>query len=139
MYKIEALVRPDRVDSVKRALVQKGFEGIVVADLNGYGWQTGMAGTYRGVTFEAPFTQQAQVELSVPDMAVNLAIDCIAGAVGEPGCAKIFVTSLADAVEISPGSASVPQPRSSPRPRRAVTAEAYQAMGKSRAVGDVRS
>jgi nitrogen regulatory protein P-II 1 len=139
MYKIAAMLRRDRVDSVKKALVQQGFEGIVVADLQGYGWQTGAAVSNRRVTFEVPVTHQAQVELSVPDTSVDLAIDCIAEAVGEPGCAAIFVTSLADADGINPGSASVPQPRSSLRPRRAVTAEANQAIGKPRVLGVVRS
>jgi nitrogen regulatory protein PII len=110
MYKIEVMLRRDRVDAVKRALLEQGYEGIAVPD--------------------APLEQQAQIELSVVDTALNRAIDCIAGAAREPGCAKIFVTSLADAIEISPGSASVAQPRSSPHPRHAATAEAYQAIGK---------
>jgi nitrogen regulatory protein PII len=102
MYQIEAIVRPDRVDSVKKALVQQGFKGFVVAEVQGYGRQASPAGCHRGVAFEVPFTRQAQFELSVPDAALDLAIDCIAEAAstGEPGCARIYVTSLADAFEV---------------------------------------
>jgi nitrogen regulatory protein PII len=130
MYKIEAMLRRDRVDAVKRALIEQGFEGIAVGEANGYGWQLGAAASCRAMMPDAPLTQQAQIELSVADPALNRAIDCIVDAAGEPGCAKISVTSQADAIEISPGSTSAPQPRSGPRPRRAVTAEAYQAIGK---------
>jgi nitrogen regulatory protein PII len=116
MYKIEAMLRRDRVDAVKRALMEQGFEGIAVGDVNGYGWQLGATASCRAVMPDAPLTQQTQIELSVADTALNRAIDCIADATREPGCAKIFVTSLAEAIEISPGIASVPQPRAAPAP-----------------------
>jgi nitrogen regulatory protein PII len=130
MYKIEVMLGRDRVDAVKRALLEQGYEGIAVGDVNVCGWQRGAAASCRPVMPDAPLTQQAQIELSVADTALNRAIGCIADAAREPGCAKILVTSQADAIEISPGSASVPQPRSSPHTPHVATAEAYQAIGK---------
>jgi nitrogen regulatory protein PII len=109
MYKIEAIVRQDRVDSVTEALLAQGFEEFAVAEVHAYGRQPGAVRCYRGVTFEVPCTQHAQVELSVPDTALDLAIDCIAEAAsaGESGSAKILVTSLADVIDLAASADAV--------------------------------
>jgi nitrogen regulatory protein PII len=126
MYKIEAIVRRDRLNSVKEALVAQGFEEFAVADVHGHGCQPPAARCYRGVTFEVPYTQHAQVELSVPETALELAIDCIAEAAstGESAGGKILVTTLADAIEVNRGDQFVFQPYLTPRRRLAAAGDA---------------
>ena len=121
MYKIEVIVRPDRVGSVKKALVDQGIREFIVADVHGYGSQPVAVGCYRGATFELPAIQQTRFEFSVPDTSLTAAIDSIIDAAdtGEPGDGKIFVTPVLEAIEISLGTQSVPQFR--PRPRLAAT------------------
>ena len=68
MYKIEAIIHPDRLDQVKEALLKQGFPEFVVAEAHGHGSRPGQIAQYRGVAYEIPFVHQARVELSMPGL-----------------------------------------------------------------------
>jgi nitrogen regulatory protein PII len=103
MYKVEAVIQLERLDDVKNALVAQGLEEFVVSELHGHDSLEEQTGCYRGVTYEIPFKRQICVELSVPEPALDVVIGCIRKAVhsGTPGVGKIFITQLADVIEIS--------------------------------------
>jgi nitrogen regulatory protein P-II 1 len=126
MYKIEAIVRPDRLDPVKEALMNQGFDEFVVAEVHGHGSQAGPVACYRGVSYEIPFTHQARVELSVPETALEVVVDCVvkAARTGQAGDGRVFVTPLSDVIEISLESPAAPESRPSSRPHLAATANA---------------
>jgi nitrogen regulatory protein P-II 1 len=126
MYKIEAIVRPDRLDFVKEALVDQGFDEFVVADVHGHGSERGPVACYRGVSYEISFAHQARVELSVPESALEVAVDCIvkAARTGQPGDGRVFVTPLSEVIEISLDRRAAPESRPSSRPQLAATADA---------------
>ncbi|HEY1602809.1 MAG TPA: P-II family nitrogen regulator [Pirellulales bacterium] len=102
MYKIEAIIRPDRFDLVKEALSTEGFSEFVAADVYGYGSGAGPTGRYRGVAFQNPYLHQIRVELCVPDSALDVTLERIVGAAftGVPGDGKIFVSTIAEVIEI---------------------------------------
>jgi nitrogen regulatory protein P-II 1 len=103
MYKVEAVIQLEQLDDVKKALVAQGLEEFVVTELRGHDSLEGQTGCYRGITYEIPFKRQIRVELSVPEPALDIVIECIRNAVHSsiPGTGKIFVTQLADVIEIS--------------------------------------
>ena len=126
MYKIEAIIRPDRLSAVKEALVDQGFGEFAITEVHSHGSLPGAMGSYRGVDFDIPYTQQARVELNVPDTSLEAVIDSIvvAARTGKPGDGKIFVTPLAEVIAIRLGRLAVLESRPSPRPRLAAVVEA---------------
>ena len=127
MYKIEAVIRPDRLEQVKDALSTQGLAEFVVAEVHGHGSRPGQTGQYRGVAFQIPFVHQIRMELSVPDSALDVTLERIVAAAftGEPGDGKIFVSALAEVIDIGATSpaAFVHESRAT-RPRLAATADA---------------
>jgi nitrogen regulatory protein P-II 1 len=103
MYKVEAVIQLKWLDDVQNALLALGFEDFVITELCGHDSLEGQAGCYRGVTYDIPFKRQICVELSVQEPALNIVVECIRNAVrlSTPGAGKIFVTQLADVIEIS--------------------------------------
>lgn len=102
MTKIEAIVRPNRFDAVKDALVDIGVEGMTVSEARGHGRQKGHTETYRGKEYEVGLIPKIRVELVVPDIRVSAVVDAIlkAASTGVIGDGKIFLYRAEDAIRI---------------------------------------
>ena len=105
MKKIEAIIRPFKLEDVKIALVNSGIVGMTVTEVRGFGRQKGQVERYRGSEFTVEFLQKLKVEVVVEDEKVNSVIDAIAEAAktGEIGDGKIFITSIDSVVRIRTG------------------------------------
>ena len=105
MKKIEAIIRPFKLEDVKIALVNSGIVGMTVSEVRGFGRQKGQVERYRGSEFTVEFLQKLKVEVVVENEKVNSVIDAIAEAAktGEIGDGKIFVSSIDSVVRIRTG------------------------------------
>lgn len=105
MQKIEAVIRPLRLDQVKQALEDIGVVGMTVTDVRGYGHQRGHTEKYRGNTYVVNLLPKVKVELIVPDSVADAAIAAIESAArtGEIGDGKIFTQSVERAIRIRTG------------------------------------
>jgi nitrogen regulatory protein PII len=113
VYKIEAIVRPDRLNKVQEALIKKGVEEFAITQVHSHGSQPGALGVYRGVTFEVPSADHALVVFHVLDPSLDAAVDAIveAASTGKPGDGKILVTPLSDVIDIRLGRSTVQESR----------------------------
>ena len=105
MKKVEAVIRPDRLQSVQDALDGLGASGLTVTEVLGCGAQRGYTETYRGAKVNISLQRKVKVEAVVGDSMVEAVIDAISGAArtGEVGDGKIFVIPVEDAVRIRTG------------------------------------
>ena len=105
MKKIEAIIRPFKLEDVKIALVNSCIVGMTVSEVRGFGRQKGQVERYRGSEFTVEFLQKLKVEVVVENEKVNSVIDAIAEAAktGEIGDGKIFITSIDSVVRIRTG------------------------------------
>ena len=105
MKKIEAIIRPFKLEDVKIALVNSGIVGMTVSEVRGFGRQKGQVERYRGSEFTVEFLQKLKVEVVVENEKVNSVIEAIAEAAktGEIGDGKIFITSIDSVVRIITG------------------------------------
>ena len=105
MKKIEAIIRPFKLEDVKIALVNSGIVGMTVSEVRGFGRQKGQVERYRGSEFTVEFLQKLKVEVVVEDEKVDSVIDAIgeAAKTGEIGDGKIFITSIDSVVRIRTG------------------------------------
>ncbi len=105
MKKIEAIIRPFKLEDVKIALVNSGIVGMTVSEVRGFGRQKGQVERYRGSEFTVEFLQKLKVEVVVENERVNSVIDAIAEAAktGEIGDGKIFISSIDSVVRIRTG------------------------------------
>ena len=105
MKKIEAIIRPFKLEDVKIALVNSGIVGMTVSEVRGFGRQKGQVERYRGSEFTVEFLQKLKVEVVVEDEKVNSVIDAIAEAAktGEIGDGKIFIISIDSVLRIRTG------------------------------------
>ena len=105
MKKIEASIRPFKLEDVKIALVNFGIVGMTVSEVRGFGRQKGQVERYRGSEFTVEFLQKLKVEVVVENEKVKSVIDAIAEAAktGEIGDGKIFVSSIDSVVRIRTG------------------------------------
>ena len=105
MKMITAMVRPTRVDAVKKALVAMEVVGMTVSDSRGFGRQKGQVERYRGTEFTVEFLPKSKLVVVVPDEKVDAAIAAIfeAARSGEIGDGKIFVTPVERAIRIRTG------------------------------------
>ena len=105
MKKIEAIIRPFKLEDVKIALVNSGIVGMTVSEVRGFGRQKGQVERYRGSEFTVEFLQKLKVEVVVEDEKVNSVLEAIAEAAktGEIGDGKIFITSIDSVVRIRTG------------------------------------
>ena len=105
MKKIEAIIRPFKLEDVKIALVNSGIVGMTVSEVTGFGRQKGQVDRYRGSEFTVEFLQKLKVEVVVENEKVKSVIDAIAEAAktGEIGDGKIFVSSIDSVVRIRTG------------------------------------
>jgi nitrogen regulatory protein P-II 1 len=105
MKKVEAVIRPDRLQAVQDALDSLGTSGLTVSEVLGCGRQRGYTETYRGTKANISLQRKVKVEAVVADMSVAAVVDAIAGAAktGEIGDGKIFVIPVEDALRIRTG------------------------------------
>ena len=105
MKKIEAIIRPFKLDEVKIALVNKGIVGMTVSEVRGFGRQKGQTERYRGSEYTVEFLQKLKVEVVVEDDQVEMVVDQIIAAsrTGEIGDGKIFITPVETVVRIRTG------------------------------------
>ena len=105
MKKVEAIIRPFKLDDVKVALVNAGIIGMTVSEVRGFGRQKGQVERYRGSEFTVEFLQKLKVEVVVDDDKVNSVIEAIreAAKTGEIGDGKIFISPIDSVVRIRTG------------------------------------
>ena len=102
MKKIEAIIRPHKLDDVHKALQEAGFAGLTVSEVKGYGRQKGHKEIYRGSEYTIEFVPKIKLELICSDNKLELANSIIIGKAktGEVGDGKIFISSVEDAIRI---------------------------------------
>lgn len=105
MKRIEAIVRPEKLQDVKNALVSIGATGMTLEDVRGFGRQKGQTSTYRGISYTVEFLTKKRLVLVVSDENLEKIIETIAtaAATGTIGDGKIFVSSVEQAVRIRTG------------------------------------
>ena len=105
MKKIEAVVKPFKLEDVKSALGALGVEGMTVAEVKGFGRQKGHTEIYRGSEYVVDFLPKIKIEVVLADSLVNSAVEAIvkAAKTGKIGDGKIFVSSIQDAIRIRTG------------------------------------
>lgn len=105
MKKVEAIVRPFKLDEVKIALVNAGIVGMTVSEVRGFGRQKGQTERYRGSEYTVEFLQKLKIEIVVDDDQVDMVVDkiIVAARTGEIGDGKIFITPVDQVVRIRTG------------------------------------
>lgn len=105
MKKIEAIVKPFKLDEVKEALTEAGVQGLTVVEAKGFGRQKGHTELYRGAEYVVDFLPKVKVEVVVADDQVHRVVEAILGAArtGRIGDGKIFVLSVDEVIRIRTG------------------------------------
>lgn len=105
MKKIEAIIKPFKLDEVREALSEIGVSGLTVTEVKGFGRQKGHTELYRGAEYVVDFLPKVKIELVIADDQVEPAIEAIvkAARTGKIGDGKIFVTSVEQIVRIRTG------------------------------------
>ena len=105
MKKIEAIIKPFKLDEVKEALTGLGVKGMTVTEVKGFGRQKGHTELYRGAEYVVDFLPKVKIELVVADSGVDAAIESIvkAARTGKIGDGKIFVSNIEQVVRIRTG------------------------------------
>ena len=105
MKKVEAIIKPFKLDKVREALSELGVTGLTVTEVKGFGRQKGHTELYRGAEYVVDFVPKVKVEVVVADSLVERAIEAVvkAGRTGKIGDGKIFITSVEQAVRIRTG------------------------------------
>jgi nitrogen regulatory protein P-II 1 len=102
MKKIEAIIRPFKLDDVKEALLEEDIRGMTITEVRGYGRQKGHKETYRGSEYQIEFVPKIRIEIVVDDSVAEKVIDAIlrTAKTGQVGDGKIFVSEIADVIRI---------------------------------------
>jgi len=102
MKRIEAIIKPFRLEEVKTGLQEAGLVGMTVSEVKGFGRQKGHTEIYRGAEYTVDFLPKLKIELVVADAQVNAAVDAIikAAKTGKIGDGKIFISAVEDAIRI---------------------------------------
>jgi nitrogen regulatory protein P-II 1 len=105
MKKIEAIIKPFKLDEVKEALQEVGLSGITVTEARGFGRQKGHTELYRGAEYVVDFLPKIKIEVIVEDNMVEKTVDAIVNAArtGKIGDGKIFIVPIEDAIRIRTG------------------------------------
>lgn len=105
MKKIEAVIRPERLDAVKEALEKAGYPGLMLTRIEGHGQQKGMMQQFRGRQYKVELLPKYKIEVVCADDACSGLIQAIiaSGRTGEVGDGKIFVSEIADVYRIRTG------------------------------------
>jgi nitrogen regulatory protein P-II 1 len=102
MTKIEAIIRPNKLDAVKEALIEVGTEGMTLSEVRGHGRQKGHSEVYRGREYQADLLPKIKLEIVVQDNVVEKVVQVILDAAytGQIGDGKIFLYKLEDVIRI---------------------------------------
>ena len=105
MKKVEAIIKPFKLDEVKEALHEVGIKGITVTEAKGFGRQKGHTELYRGAEYVVDFLPKVKIELVLEDSLVERAVEAIqrAAHTGRIGDGKIFISPVEDAIRIRTG------------------------------------
>ena len=105
MKKLEAIIKPFKLDEIKDALNELGLQGITVLEAKGFGRQKGHTELYRGAEYIVDFLPKVKIELIIEDQQLEAAIEAIqkAAHTGRIGDGKIFISSIEDAIRIRTG------------------------------------
>jgi nitrogen regulatory protein P-II 1 len=109
MKRVEAIIKPFKLDEVKDALAEVGIQGMTVTEVKGFGRTGGKKEVYRGSAYVVDFVPKVKIEIVVPDEQVNGVIDAIerAARTGRIGDGKIFVIPIEEAVRIRTGERGI--------------------------------
>ena len=109
MKKIEAIIKPFKLDEVKEALQEVGLQGITVLEAKGFGRQKGHTELYRGAEYVVDFLPKVKIELVVDDEMAERAVDAIlqAAHTGRIGDGKIFIIPIEEAIRVRTGERGV--------------------------------
>src|SRR5580765_547049 len=107
--KIEAIIKPFKLDEVKEALQEVGLQGITVTEAKGFGRQKGHTELYRGAEYVVDFLPKVKVEVVLPDELVERAVEAIRNAAqtGRIGDGKIFISTVEEAIRIRTGESGL--------------------------------
>ena len=102
MKKIDAIIKPFKLEEVKDALGGIGIEGMTVSEVKGFGRQKGHTEIYRGSEYTVDFLPKVRIEIILPDEKVDEAVEAIVGAAktGKIGDGKVFVSHVEEAIRI---------------------------------------
>lgn len=105
MKKIEAIIRPFKLEEVKEVLVEEGIRGLTISEVRGYGRQKGHTETYRGSEYRIEFVPKIKIEVVIEDSKVEKIVDAIlkTAKTGQVGDGKIFIYNVEDVVRIRTG------------------------------------
>jgi nitrogen regulatory protein P-II 1 len=105
MKKIEAIIKPFKLEDVKEALTEMGVEGMTVSEVKGFGRQKGHTEIYRGSEYTVDFLPKVKIELVLPEDRLNRAVDAIvqAAKTGKIGDGKVFILPVDEAIRIRTG------------------------------------
>jgi len=105
MKKIEAIIRPFRIDDVREALAEIGVKGLTLTEVKGYGRQKGHTELYRGSEYQIDFLPKIKIEVIVSDKMADKVVDTIitAAKTGQVGDGKIFVSPVEDVIRVRTG------------------------------------
>jgi nitrogen regulatory protein P-II 1 len=105
MKKVEAIIKPFKLDDVKNGLNEIGFKGMTVTEVKGFGRQKGHIEVYRGTEYEAVFLPKVKIEVVVPDSILDKVVSTIIekARTGNIGDGKIFISPVEDVVRIRTG------------------------------------
>ena len=105
MKKIEAIIKPFKLDEVKEALHEVGLQGITVIEAKGFGRQKGHTELYRGAEYVVDFLPKVKIELVIDDDMLDRAVEAIqqAAHTGRIGDGKIFISSVEEAIRVRTG------------------------------------
>ncbi|HYG23988.1 MAG TPA: P-II family nitrogen regulator [Verrucomicrobiae bacterium] len=102
MKKVEAIIKPFKLEEVKDALAEIGIEGMTITEVKGFGRQKGHTEIYRGSEYTVDFLPKIKVEVVIPDNRLEAAVGAIvkAAKTGKIGDGKVFVSAIEEAVRI---------------------------------------
>ena len=105
MKKIEAIIKPFKLDEVKNALTKIGVQGMTVTEVKGFGRQKGHTESYRGTEYAIDFLPKSKIEIIIPDELVTVVIETIerAAKTGKIGDGKIFLSQVEEIIRIRTG------------------------------------
>lgn len=102
MKKIEAVIRPFKLDEVKEALMEEGIRGLTISEVRGYGRQKGHTETYRGSEYRIEFIPKIKIEVVIDDDKIDRIVDAIlkTAKTGQVGDGKIFIYDIQEIIRI---------------------------------------
>jgi len=102
LKKIEAIIRPFKLEDVKEALVEVGVRGLTISEVRGYGRQKGHTETYRGSEYRIEFIPKIKIEVVVEDSIVNKVVEAIikSAKTGQVGDGKIYIYNVNEVIRI---------------------------------------